>query len=105
MNFSKAKILLDEGKMVRRSEWFFADTFVFRQVPSVIPKEVVPKMQSLPDLVKQEFQRRFDSPSMQVSGISYSNQYALVNGSNLIVGYSPSVSDIQAEDWMEYKPE
>ena len=74
--------------------------FVFMQVPSTIGKEIVPKMQSLPQTVKDEFQRRFESPSEQIDAIYYDNQLALVNPSNLITGWSPSTSDALAVDWV-----
>lgn len=105
MNFSHAKALLDQGKMARRAGWHFKDTFVFKQVPSQISIEIVPKMTSLPQAVKDEFIRRSKDESMQVKDLYYNNQYAIVGPSNLIEGYSPSVADIQAEDWEEYSPQ
>lgn len=91
--------------MVRRSSWHFADTFVFRQVPAEIPREVVPKMQSLPSDVKAEFERRFNSIQFQMNSIYYDNQLAIVGPSNLIEGYAPSVSDLNGEDWEIYNPQ
>lgn len=90
--------------MVRRSTWHFADTFIFRQVPAEIPREVVPKMQSLPPDVKLEFERRFNSEKFQISAIYYDNQLAIVGASNLIEGYVPSIADLNAEDWEIYQP-
>jgi len=57
-------------------------------------------MQSLPQSVKDEFQRRFDDPNQQIDAIYYNNQLALVSLSNVITGWSPSTSDALAEDWM-----
>lgn len=105
MNIIEAKDLLDGGKMVRRSSWHFGDTFIFKQVPSEIPKEVVPRMTSLPEAVKGEFQRRFESIQFQANAIYYQNQLAIVSPSNQIEGYSFSVADFGATDWVEYKPE
>lgn len=83
-----------------RKGWNGKGMFVFMQVPSRIDKDIVPKMQSLPQAVKDEFQRRFENPSEQIDAIYYNNQLALVNDSNLITGYSPSLSDSLAEDWV-----
>lgn len=97
--FGEAIKAAKEGKRITRGGWNGKGLFVFMQVPSEINKDIVPRMQSLPQSVKDEFQRRFDSPEEQISSIYYSNQLALVNPSNLITGWSPSVSDALAEDW------
>lgn len=99
VTFAEAIEAVKEGKMITRSGWNGKGLFVFMQVPSEINKEIVPKMTSLPQAVKDEFQRRFDSESEQISSIYYNNQLALVNPSNLITGWSPSVSDTLAIDW------
>lgn len=103
MNFEFALSQLKEGEMVRRSSWN-PDTFVFRQVPATISKDIVPKMQSLPDSVKSEFERRFKDQNMQIDAIYYDNQLAIVNSSNLIESYSPSVADSLADDWQMIMP-
>lgn len=102
MNFGKAIEALNEGKMVHRTGWNGKGMFVFKQVHSIIGKEIVPKMTSLPKSVKDEFEKRFNDESMQVDSICYTNQFALVNVSNLITGWSPSVSDTLAIDWEIY---
>ncbi len=89
-----------EGKRIAREGWNGKGLFVFMQVPSTINKTIVPNMQSLPKLVKDEFQRRFDSPEEQIDAIYYDNQMCIVNSSNLINGWAPSVSDALATDWM-----
>lgn len=98
MNFEFAISNLKKGEMVRRNSWL-PGTFVFKQVPATISKEIVPKMQSLPDSVKAEFERRFNDERMQVDAIYYNNQLAIVNPSNLIESYTPSIADCLAEDW------
>jgi hypothetical protein len=98
-NFGQAIEALKQGKRVARQGWNGKGLFVFMQVPSQIGKDIVPKIQSLPQTVKDEFQRRFESPSEQIDAIYYDNQLALVNTSNLITGWSPSTSDALAEDW------
>lgn len=92
MNFGLAVEALKVGKRVCRAGWEGKGLFVFMQVPATIPPEVIPKMQSLPESVKEEFCRRGGS-------ISYSNQLALVKPDGQINGWAPSTSDALAEDW------
>lgn len=99
LDFGSALKAVKEGKRIRREGWNGKGLFVFEQVPSEIKKDIVPKMQSLPQSVKDEFQRRFDDPDEQIDAIYYSNQLALVNPSNMITGWAPSVSDALANDW------
>jgi len=56
MNFGQAIEALKEGKRVQRTGWNGKGLFVFMQVPSTINREIVPKMQSLPQSVKDEFE-------------------------------------------------
>lgn len=98
LTFGEALALVKQGKMIAREGW--NGLFVFMQVPSTINKEIVPKMQSLPQSVKDEFQRRFDDPNEQIDAIYYNNQLAVVGKSNLISGYSPSPADTLANDWI-----
>ena len=100
MEFGEVIEALKQGKRVQRTSWNDEGLFVFMQVPSVINREIVPKMQSLPQSVKDEFERRFNDPNEQIDAIYYDNQLALVNPSNLITGWSPSVSDSLAIDWV-----
>ena len=100
MNFGQAVEALKQGKRVQRTGWNGKGLFVFMQVPSSINREIVPKMQSLPQSVKDEFERRFNDPNEQIDAIYYDNQLALVNPSNLITGWSPSTSDALADDWV-----
>ena len=100
MNFGQAVEALKQGKRVQRTGWNEKVLFVFMQVPSTINREIVPKMQSLPQSVKDEFERRFNDPKEQIDAIYYYNQLALVNPSNLITGWSPSTSDALADDWV-----
>lgn len=92
-NFGQAIEALKEGKRVARQGWNGKGMFIFRQVPSEINEEIVPKMQSLPQSVKDEFARRG-------GGISYLNQMAIVNQNNQINGWVPSSSDTLGEDWI-----
>lgn len=100
MNFGQAIEALNNDKRVQRSGWNGKGLFVFRQIPSSIGKEIVPKMQSLPQSVKDEFERRFNDESFKIDAIYYDNQLAIVNESNMITGWSPSVADCMATDWI-----
>lgn len=102
-DFGRALDILKAGGMVARTGWNGKGLFVFMQVPSIIGKDIVPKMQSLPQSVKTEFELRFKNPDYQVSEIYYDNQLAIVNQSNLINGWAPSVSDALAKDWYQIR--
>lgn len=83
-----------EGKRIAREGWNGPRMFVFVQVPATIGSEIIPKMQSLPALVKAEFARR------EVPQIQYMNQFALVKPDNTIHGWAPSSADTLATDWV-----
>jgi len=110
VSFGEATVALKQGKRVCRVGWNGRGMFVFMQVPAQISvEEVVPKMQSLPQSVKDEFKRRLDSANLQGSPkaylkdmqfITYSNQLALVKPNNEINGWSPSTADSLATDWV-----
>lgn len=105
MNFGLAVEKMKEGEMVARQGWNGKGMFVFMQIPADIHKDIVPKMQSLPEKVKNEFVRRFNDETEQIDAIYYDNQMAIVGASNLICGWSPSVSDTLAEDWFVFNKE
>lgn len=102
MDFNDALVALKEGKMIQRTTWFH-NSFVFMQVPATINKEIVPKMQSLPKSVKDLFVSRFEDESRQIDAIYYADQFAIVNQSNLISGWSPTPSDVLGIDWIIYE--
>jgi hypothetical protein len=83
---------LSQGKIVRRQSWP-EGTFVFRQTPTTVPTDVIPRMTSLPDAVKEEFTRRD-------AVLKYDNQFAKVDAENNICGYQVSADEVLAEDWI-----
>ena len=83
---------LGQGKLVTRQSWP-EGTFVCRQVPSTVPPEVVPNMNSLPEAAKTEFVRR-GLP------LKYDNQLVKVSPENDIWGYQVPTYDLLAEDWV-----
>ena len=81
--------------------------FIFMQVPAEIDIDVVPKMQSLPQSVKDEFIARSEGKSKAVrqlmvdhKTIRYNNQMAIVYPCNSIFGWSPSAADCLSNDWI-----
>lgn len=92
-NFGEAIEALKEGKRVARSGWNGKGMFVFKQVPSPISKDIVPKMTSLPQSVKDEFVRRDQGPT-------YVNQMAIVKPDGSVDSWVASSSDTFAEDWV-----
>ncbi|MFZ1389449.1 MAG: DUF2829 domain-containing protein [Thiolinea sp.] len=105
-NFGQAIEALKAGKRVAREGWNGKNLFIFMQIPSEIGYDIIPKMQSLPQSVKDEFQRRFEDESSldpnavaARGGITYQNQMAIVYPNNSIHGWCPSSSDALANDW------
>ncbi len=104
MEFSKIIENLKNGDCVYRKSWVGSEKlFVFKQLPSMILGEIVPKMTSLPDHVKKQFLSTFEDERLQISSIYYSNQLAVVGLSNKIDSYSVSADDIFADDWEVYE--
>lgn len=94
VTFAEAVSALKEGKVVSRYGWNGKGMMVFRQVPAEISADIIPKMQSLPQKVKDLLAER------GAQSISYDNQLALLTAENRINGWAPSVSDTLAEDWI-----
>jgi len=100
MRIGEALSVLKDGGCVARHGWNGKGLFIFRQVPATIGMTIVPKMQSLPQSVKDEFIKRFESSSNPAhTVINYDNQLALVDKDNKIQGWSSSTPDALAEDW------
>ena len=103
MKFNEA---IETYPMIQRIGWNGKGLFVFKQIPSEIPMTVVPKMQSLPEAVKDEFLRRTETETnYPFDSIRYCNQLAIVHPDNTINGWVPSVSDVLADDWIPYVSE
>ena len=92
------KLALKEGKRVKNTSWGKDKKFIFEQVPSSVPSKFVEKMTSLPQSVKDYFQKTFELE--QIDSIYYHNQIAIVGDSNLISSYSFSNEDILSENWI-----
>ena len=92
LKFGDAIEALKEGKRVSRQGWNGKGMFIFQQVASEVKAEIIPKMTSLPQLVKDEFVRRGGN-------IQYKNQLAMVYPDNTIYGWVASPSDCLENDW------
>lgn len=100
LNIGQAVEALNNGERLSREGWpNCTEVSIFKQVPSIIGKEIVPKMQSLPQSVKDFFEWTFKNEDAQINSIYYDNQVAMILPSNLIVGWNPSVADLFAKDW------
>ena len=87
--FGQAIEALKQGQIARREGW---TGFIFRQVPSKVPAETIPKMTSLPPAVKAKLIATGEP-------ITYQNQLAIVCPDNSIHGWQPTVEDSLAADW------
>lgn len=74
-----------------RSNWE-EDKFIFCQIPANIPANIIPNMQSLPDIVKNEILKK------DYAIINYINQICIFKNGN-ITYYIPSGEDLFALDW------
>jgi len=92
LTFGLAIEALKLGKCVARIGWNGKGMFVCKQIPSEISREIIPKMQSLPQGAKDMIL------SLEGEGIKYRNQMLIVNN-NVADSWVPSSSDVFAEDW------
>jgi len=103
MKIGRVEEALVAGKMLRRAGWP-EEHFIFRQVPSIIGSQIVPKMQSLPEDVKGFFNKTFkDQDKDQIDNIYYSDQVCYVGSSNNLINFAFQASDVFTDDWQEFK--
>lgn len=91
-NFGQVVAALEQGKIVSRESWADRGMFAFRQVPSLVPADVIPRMTSLPQAVKDFF-------VATGKAITYQNQFCIVHADNSIHGWQPTAADALATDW------
>ena len=92
MNFREAIERVKTLSYIARCTNWDDDVFIFAQVPADINKETIPKMQSLPEVVKREI------TEAGFTSLSYRNQICkFVNG--IITYYTPTGNEIFADDW------
>lgn len=66
--------------------------FIFAQIPANINEETIPKMQSLPDVVKREI------IESSFTSLDYQNQICKFDN-GVITYYTPTGNEIFADDW------
>lgn len=93
VNFGGAIDLLKAGLAVRRKGWNGKGLFIVKQVPSHITGDIIPKMQSLPQIAKDILMKR-ENPH-----IDYTNQMLIINPDGRADSWAPSSSDVFADDW------
>ena len=95
--FGQAIDAMKQGKMVSREGWSSKGLFVFMQVPSEVPAEIIPKMTSLPAAVKAEVIKRGQP-------LRYQNQFAIVHTDNAVCGWVASPNECLETDWCIHEP-
>lgn len=93
VNYGQAIEALKIGKRISRKGWNGKDMFVFKQIPAEIGLDIIPKMQSVPQDVK-------DSMLQNNKTLKYTNQMAIVNADGRVDSWVASSSDTFAEDWV-----
>lgn len=92
MNFGKAiERVKTRSYIARRANWD-DDVFIFAQVPAYVNEETIPKMQSLPDVVKYEI------IESDFTSLDYQNQICKFDN-GVITYYTPTGDEIFADDW------
>lgn len=94
-DFSRALEALKNGGMITRLGWNGKDMFVFKQIPADIGLHIIPKMQSVPQRVKDHMLKK-------ETNLKYTNQLAIVKPDGTVDSWIPSVSDLFAEDWTNF---
>lgn len=92
MNFGEAiERVKTRSYIARRANWD-DDMFIFAQIPANINEETIPKMQSLPDVVKREI------IESSFTSLDYQNQICKFDN-GVITYYTPTGNEIFADDW------
>ena len=92
MNFENAiERVKTRSYIARRANWD-NDMFIFAQIPANINEETIPKMQSLPEVVKREI------TEAGITSLSYQNQICKFDN-GVITYFTPTGNEIFADDW------
>ena len=92
MIFEEAiKAIKSKEAIAFRSNWE-DDKFIFCQIPATISANIIPNMQSLPDIVKNEILKK------DYAIINYINQICVFKDGH-ITYYTPNGEDMFALDW------
>lgn len=92
MNFGNAiERVKTRSYIARRANWD-DDMFIFAQILANINEETIPKMQSLPEVVKREI------TEAGFTSLDYQNQICKFDN-GVITYYTPTGNEIFADDW------
>ena len=95
MKFSEVLEALKNGERLVNASLSMKGGYIVRQIPQIVPQEIVPKMMSLPDSAKE---------ASKYGPIEYRDQVLLVYwdnelGRSVATSYIPTWGDIFREDW------
>lgn len=99
LNIGEAVDSLKEYNICYRDSWE-EGTYIYLQIPNIIKKDIIPNMTSLPSSVKDKINEKILNSNYQVDSLYYNNQITIVNSSLLMKGWSPTIDDILATDWI-----
>lgn len=91
-DFGTAIKFLKAGGAISRAVWR-SEKFVVKQVLSIITADIIPKMQSLPQVAKDILMSRMNPH------IGYTNQMLIIHPDGQADSWQPTPEDIFAEDW------
>lgn len=91
-DFGTALKFLTAGGAISRAVWR-SEKFAVKQVPSIITADIIPKMQSLPQVAKDILMSR-KNPH-----IGYTNQLLIIHSDGQADSWQPTPEDIFAVDW------
>lgn len=92
-DFGTAIKFLKAGGAIRRAGWNGKGLFVIKQVPANIKADIIPNMQSLPQIAKDILMSRKEPH------IDYTNQMLIIHPDGRADSWVPSSSDVFANDW------
>lgn len=103
MKFSEIIDGLNKGHAYTRQTEAWWGKCIVKQIPQTVSKEVVPKMTSLPESIKQKISTVGKDDEF-LGTISYHNQVLIVTLNDYervtATSYSPTWEDIFADDWV-----
>ena len=103
MKFAEVIDGLKEGRAFSRQTESWWGKCIVRQIPQTVPKEVVPKMTSLPECLKAPISTIGSDPDL-LGTITFHDQVLIVtlNDSAPVsaTSFIPTWEDIFAEDWV-----
>lgn len=95
MKFNEVLDALKNGERLTNATLSDMLAFIVRQVPQVVPADVVPKMTSLPESVKNHI----NGEELQFIDQVLLVYWSPMQGRYFATSYTPSWRDIFREDW------